>query len=230
MITPQTATLLIGSAKPAGDSTSEALGGYLMQRLAGHGLTIETHHVARALRSEARTAGLLAAIDRADLFVLAFPLYVDSLPYLTVQALERIAAHRQAQENAHPARFVAVANCGFPESHHNDTALAICRQFAAAAGFDWAGGLSLGAGTPFGGKPLEEAGGMARGVIAALDKTAAALAQSGTVPDEAITLMAKPFMPMRGYTLMGGMGWRMEGLRNGVYRRLRARPFANQSG
>lgn len=229
MNTPQTATLLIGSAKPIGDSTSEALGGYLMQRLADYGLTGETHHVARAVRSEARTAGLLAAVDRSDLFVLAFPLYVDSLPYLTVQALERIAAHRQAQENARPVRFVAIANCGFPEAHHNDTALAICRQFAAAAGLEWTGGLSMGAGTPFGGKPLEEAGGMARGVIAALDLTATALAKGDTVPDEAVAIMAKPFMPIRGYTLMGGMGWRMEGWRNGVYRQLRARPFANQS-
>lgn len=97
MNTPQTATLLIGSAKPIGDSTSEALGGYLMQRLADYGLTGETHHVARAMRSEARTAGLLAAVDRSDLFVLAFPLYVDSLPYLNSSGN---GAHRRASSGA----------------------------------------------------------------------------------------------------------------------------------
>ena len=227
MNAPKSATLLIGSAKPAGESSSEALGGYLMQRLAGQGIAVETQHVARALRSQTRTDALLASVDRADLFVLAFPLYVDTLPYLVVQALERIAAHRQAQASRRPAQFLAIANCGFPEAHHNDTALAICRQFAAAAGFEWAGGLALGSGTPFSGKPLEEAGGMAHGVIAALDLTAAALAQGNTVPDQAVAAMAKPFIPPRLYTLMGGMGWRMAGMRNGVYKKLRARPFTS---
>jgi hypothetical protein len=225
MTPPKTALLLIGSAKPAGESSSEALGVYLQGRLAEHGISAETRHVARALRTEARTQELLEAVDRADLTILAFPLYVDSLPYLVTAALERIAAHRQGQPSPAPASFLAIANCGFPEAQHNATALAICRQFADEAGFAWAGGLALGEGGAISGRPLAKAGGMAHNVLAALDLAAAALAEGEAAPAEAAALMARPFIPARAYMLMGGLGWLMQARRNRVLTRLAARPF-----
>lgn len=225
MTAPQTALVLIGSAKPAGASTSEALAAYLAQKLEASGVAVSAMHAARALRTQARTAELLAAVDRSDLFILAFPLYVDSLPYLATEALERIAAHRQAQPLPAPASFLAIANCGFPEAHHNATALAICEQFAAAAGFRWAGGLALGAGGAISGRPLAKAGGMVRNVVAALDLAAAALAEGEYVPAEAIARMARPFIPTRAYMLMGDLGWLMQARQNRVLARLAAQPF-----
>ena len=225
MTSPKTALLLIGSPKPAGESSSESLGTYLLERLAERGIHTETQHVARAMRTEARTQELLQAVDHADLFILAFPLYVDSLPYLGIEALERIAAHRQAQPSPTQAAFLAIANCGFPEVRHNDTALLICEQFAASAGFRWAGGLALGEGGAINGQPLAKAGGMVRNVVAALDLTAAALAEGEPAPAEAIALMARPFIPMRAYMLMGDIGWLRQARRNQVVTHLRARPF-----
>jgi multimeric flavodoxin WrbA len=188
-------------------------------------IEIATLHVARALRTETRTQELLHAVDRAGLFVLAFPLYVDALPYLATEALERIASHRQAQPSPSPASFLAIANCGFPEAQHNDTALAICQQFAGQAGFHWAGGLALGAGGAINGRPLAQAGGMARNVTRALDMTADTLAAGRPAPTEASVLLARPMMPLRVYTFMGDLGWRLQTRRNGVYRQLRAKPF-----
>lgn len=225
MTAPQNALFLIGSAKPAGESTSEALAGHLVQRLQAHGVETKMLHVARALRTETRTQELLKAVDVAALFVLAFPLYVDALPTLATEALERIAAHRQTQPSPTPAAFLAIANCGFPEARHNTTALAICQQFAVEAGFGWAGGLALGAGGAINGRPLAQAGGMARHVVRALDLTAAALAVGQPAPEEAVALLARPMMPLRAYTFMGDLGWRMQARRNGVYRLLRARPL-----
>lgn len=221
----KTALLLIGSAKLAGESTSEALGSYLLQRLQARGVACVAMHVARALRTEARAQELLQAIDRADLFILAFPLYVDSLPYLVTDALERIAAHRAAQAVERRPLFLAIANCGFPEAAHNATALAICRQFADAAGFAWAGGLALGEGGAIAGRPLAQAGGMARNVVAALDLAAAALAAGQSVPAAAAALMARPFIPARAYMLMGDIGWLAQARQHRVLRRLGARPF-----
>jgi hypothetical protein len=225
MTAPKNALLLIGSAKPAGTSSSEALGGYLMQRLNELGIDTTTMHVARALRTEKHTHQLLEAIDGSELLILAFPLYVDSLPFLLIQALERIAAHRSAQPDVRTVSLAAIANCGFPEAHHNHTALAICREFATQAGFTWSGGLAMGSGTPLGGRPLAEAGGMARYAIAALDLAAEALAAGEPVPDESMALMAQPMMSPRLYTFMGDVGWRIEALRNGVYRQLGERPL-----
>ena len=44
--------------------------------------------------SAERTKAMLDAMDAADLVLLAFPLYVNSLPAPVMNALEQIAAHR----------------------------------------------------------------------------------------------------------------------------------------
>jgi hypothetical protein len=164
-------------------------------------------------------------VDAADLFVLAFPLYVDALPYLATEALERITAHRQTQPSPTPTAFLAIANCGFPEAQHNTTALAICQQFAEVAGFRWAGGLALGEGGAINGQPLAQAGGMVHNVMAAMDLAAAALAEGESVPAETAALMARPFIPTRAYMLLGDIGWLRQARRNRVVTHLRARPF-----
>jgi hypothetical protein len=94
-------------------------------------------------------------VDAADIVILAFPLYVDGLPYLVTQAFEQIAAHRANETDVWLPLFLAIANCGFPEAAHNATALAICRQFADKAGFAWAGGLALGEGGAISGRSLK---------------------------------------------------------------------------
>lgn len=224
MIDTKQVLLLVGSAKRP-RSNSEALGSYLCQRLAVEGYRAETLLLSRALRSQSRQAALLSATDRAGLIVLAFPLYVDSLPYLVVKALEQIAAHRQGWVGEGGPRLVAVANSGFPEARHNDTALAICRRFAAEAGFRWAGGLALGGGEALGGRSPAEGGGMTRHVVGALDLAAAALAREEEVPPWAVEAMARPLIPARFYTWMGGLGWWLRARQHGVARRLRARPY-----
>lgn len=227
MTTEKSALLLIGSAKPAGHSTSEALGNYLLAQLEKAGFTPTTYHVHRALRTPARSQELLTAVDQSDLLILAFPLYVDSLPYLVINALELIAAHRQAQRRPTPTRFVALANCGFPEADQNETALAICREFARQSGLAWAGGLALGQGGAISGRPLAAVGGMARHVMCALDLTADALALGEPVPAAAVTLMAKPMMPAFFYTLMGNLGWHLQARTQGAFGHLRAQPLTD---
>lgn len=225
MNTPRTALLLIGSAKPKGESSSEALANHLAEGLRARGMQTETWHVAMAMRTPAQTRLFLQALNRADALILAFPLYVDSLPYLATLALERIAAHRQSQTEPRPGTFLAIANCGFPEVAHNATAVAICKHFSEEAGYAWAGGLALGMGGAIAGRALSEVGGMAHNVVAALDLAAEAIAQDIAVPEEAITLMAKPFIPTTGYMLMGDIGWLAEARRNHVLTRLGARPY-----
>lgn len=226
MTTAQKALLLIGSAKPAGQSTSEALGNYLLAQLRKEGFTPATSYLSRALRTPERRQELFTAVDQADLLLLAFPLYVDSLPYLVINALELIAAHRQTQPTPTPTRFIAIANCGFPEAHQNESALAMCQEFARQVGFVWAGGLALGQGGSLAGRPLAEVGGMARNVISALDLTASALAQGQPLPPDAVVLMAKPLMPAFFYRLMGNLGWHLQARKQGALGQLQARPFA----
>ena len=216
--------LWVGSAKRP-RSTSESLGTYLCERLGERGFETEMPLLHRALKSDQGREDLLAATDRADVVAIAFPLYVDSLPYLVIRTMELVAQHRQGRGEGKKQRLVAIANCGFPEAHQNDTALAICRQFAREAGFEWAGGLALGGGEAISGQPLPKVKGMARNVIGALDLTATALAEGKPVPQETIESMAKPITPAWMYTLLGGIGWKRQAKKHGTQKKLYDRPY-----
>jgi hypothetical protein len=217
--------LLLGSAKKP-RSNSESLGAYLIEQLNARGFESETILLHQALWTDEARAALFAAVDRADLVALAFPLYVDTLPYLVTKTLELIAAQR-ANGATKRQRLVALVNCGFPEARHCDTAIAICRQFARETNFDWVGGLALGGGEVLNGRPLRELGGMTRHVVRALDLTADALAKDEPIPQPAIDLMAKPLVPNWMYTLIGGYGWKQRAKKFGAEKNLRARPYYN---
>ena len=218
------AVLLVGSARPRGTGNSEALGSYLMARLAEGGVDTEIYHVSRCQRPDKERL-LLQAVNGADLFVLSTPLYVDALPYLVTRCAERIAAHRTAKPERSAVRFVALVNCGFPEWEHTRTALEICRVFARHAGLAWAGGLGLGGGEAIGGRPLEELGGQTRYLRRGLDLAAAALLAGRAIPEEVQALLARPMVPSRIYTALGTLGWLKAARRHGSLRRLRDRPL-----
>ena len=229
----RSAYLLVGSAKRGEESTSAALGGYLLEQLSGRGLATTSEAVHRALRTPGRTQEMLAAVDHANIFLLSFPLYVDTTPYLVTQALEAIAQHRAAASSGAPAGgeplFAAICNCGFPEAQHCTLALEICAQFARQARLRWAGGLALGAGGAIHGERPQPKG-MTHNVAAALDQAAAALAAGEEIPAAAIGAIAQPMMPNSLYVMMGNLSWHMTACSNKAWRRLGARPLVQGSG
>ncbi|MGA6992971.1 MAG: hypothetical protein WBX50_03645 [Candidatus Deferrimicrobiaceae bacterium] len=123
------------------------------------------------------------------------------------------------------ARFAAVINCGFPEARQCDTAIAFCRCFAKEAGMAWMGGLSLGGGGSIGGRPVQEAGGVARNARKALDLAAAALSKGEQVPGEAVSLMAKQTISPWLYTVIGDIGWRLKARKHKAGKRMKDRPY-----
>jgi len=218
------ALLLGGSPKPE-KSSSESLLVYLGEQLEKQGAQTETVRLIKAVRSEEATAELVAALAAADLVVLSFPLYWDALPGHVVRVFERVAAARAATTPATRPAFVAVVQGGFPEAEQNQVALQICRNFAAAAGLDWVGGLAMGGGGAIEGMPMSKAGSRVPSVVKALDMTAVALAAGDPVPDEAVRLMAKPAFPPVVLRFMGSWGLRGRYKKEGDGRGLKARPF-----
>lgn len=218
--------LVIGSPRQK-DSTSAALGNYLVKQLeAATEIEAETHYTHRAIRSEAKLDVALAALAGAELGIFAAPVYVDSMPAPAIRFLERAASFlAENPARATGQRFVALTNCGFPEAQHGDVMLEICRCFAEQTGFAWAVGLTLGAGEPLHGRPLEASGPMARSAMAALDEAARALAQGGDVPPEADALMRKPRIPPALYRRLGNLMWKRQAKKRGLAGQLRARPW-----
>ena len=141
--------------------------------------------------------------------------------------LTAIAARRDSGPASPRQRFVAIANCGFPEAAQNATALAICATFARQAGFDWAGDLGLGGGEGLvHGVELERVGGRARHAVAALDLAGDALSAGDPIPEAARELLASPAIPGWLYRGVGGLGWRLQALSFGMASSLGRRPYA----
>jgi hypothetical protein len=191
-----------------------------------------------SLRQSKGQQELLSAVEKADLLLLAFPLYVDSLPFLVTKALELIAAYRQSLETRKTQQLVAVVNNGFPEAHQNVLALAICHIFAVQSGITWAGGLMMGAGEALsGGESLTARSPShlpVHHVTAALDIAAAALGKGLPVPKEAEQKIARnpmpvlPFLAWRWLFMKMGRGyWHRRAAKFGVNKQdMLAQPFA----
>jgi NAD(P)H-dependent FMN reductase len=224
-VRPGRALLLVGSPRGS-ESTSAGIAAYLKALLEGRGLVVATERIRGRALAEPDPAGLCAQMKKADVVALVTPLYVDSLPAPVTEAFEVLARDRQATAWTSRPRFLAIANSGFPEAVHNDTALAICRQFAEQAGLDWIGGLGIGAGGMLGGAPLSELGGRARAVTTALALTADAIARGEVVPEEARRLVAKLPIPKWLYRFFGEWGFRQDAKRHGTLKRLGERPYA----
>jgi multimeric flavodoxin WrbA len=215
------ALLLIGS--PRGfSSTSNSLGSYLLEQLQNGGYGVEKVHVQTALRSKDKELEMLRQVANSDVVVLAFPLYVDSLPAALILALEKIADYRKTTTTASvkQTRFLVIVNNGFPESAQNATALAICQQFAKETGLIWAGGLSLGGGGVINGAPLEKAP-MCKNIRKALDLAADNLLHNQALSEEAAELMAKPVMPRAIYIFFSNRGWKSMAKKYGAQKKLR---------
>jgi hypothetical protein len=228
------ALLVVGSPKVNDPSTSAALGGFLVDRLKMRGWDTESLTLRANLNGAEGESELIARVDNADLILLVFPLYADALPYLVTKALTLIATHRRMGRDTSPKRLMAIVNSGFPETHQNAVALAICREFAVQNGFAWVGGLAFGAGGMIGAEPLADAkrsGPSVRHVISALEMTAARLADGLPVPAEAAGMLTKkPLYAAlfnRFYAWMGGRSFEKLAAKYGTSKdKLLAQPYA----
>jgi len=216
------ALLLIGSPK-RGKSTSEALGAYLIGRMRERGFETKTMSIAEALKSENDMDELLKVFDRSDITILSFPLYMDSLPYPSIKALERIAEHRKTGLQG-KKMFAALCNCGFPEAGQTESALALCRQFARETGLEWAGGLGLGFGKAIDGRSPGEIRGT-RHIMQSLDLAAEALCGGKPIPQEAVASMSKRQVPGWLYVLFGGLFWKKQARAHNATASMGDRPY-----
>lgn len=220
---------IVGSPK-ARNSSSEALGTYVVDQLVDARLKTRTAHVNKIFRTAKFTEEFLTAYDHADVVLLAYPLYVDTLPYLVTRTMEAIAAHRTQHPAPKPQRIACIGNCGFPEADHLSLSLEICQEFAREVGLEWLGGLAIGEGGAIDGEAVGTIRGRLRNQIAALDMLATAILSDASLPTEAVALAARPIIPQRLYTFMGTVGWNWMAHQNEVRHDLHAAPYARVDG
>ena len=235
----QNALLLIGSPKIKKSSTSGALGEYLIEILNSKGWNTEVITLKGSLRKEKTQIELCSAVDRSDLIILAFPLYIDALPFLATKALEVIAEHKKTLQFNKPQRIFTLVNSGFPEPHQNVLALAICRFFADQCGFFWAGALALGAGQAIiDGEELtatKRSGPPNQHIIESLNKAGVELTKGSVISPDIQNQFSKspiPLMPFWIWRWMfkkfGGKMWEGQALKNNIKKEeMYAKPYAD---
>lgn len=227
----QRAVILHGSVREAAHSTSRAIAEAMADALNVGGCTaVEIVHVNNFARVGTAPQQAAQKLAEADLLIIASPLYVDTLPALTMRALEMVRDVRRVADRGSlikPAapRVAAIINCGFPEAAQTRFALSLVREFAREAGYGFAGGWGIGEAEVIHGRPLTAAGRMARHVYEAILAAGTALAQGHPVDDAIVAEGSKPMMPHSALRMIGTMQWYWERHRLGqsVFS-LRARP------
>ncbi|MBS1158139.1 MAG: NADPH-dependent reductase [Proteobacteria bacterium] len=222
---PRTASILIGSARPKGQSTSESLARGLAAGLERAGVKTSLVRAISFVKDGHRADKALATLLGGELLVIAAPLYVDALPSLATHALERLGEQLGSQPHQVKS-VVGIINCGFPEAVHNRTALRILRAFAQASGLNWGGGLAMGAGEILHGKPLSAARFVMRAQSRALALAARDLAAGRGISPEASQQMARPLLPAFLFRWVAPFKWILQARSYGVsWTKLHERPL-----
>jgi hypothetical protein len=224
--------LVNGSPRPSGSAS-----GSILETIRGK---LGPEHRYTEVNARKSPGAAAACLDQ-DAIVIAFPLYVDSLPSRLLEWLlsfEALAAAPDAARSRRETAVFAICNCGFHEGAQTRTALRIVRNFALKSGFSWGGGLGIGTGGMINGmaKVPEEAW-IKREVSRGIAWIAGNVADWGASPGQARLAPTRDFdgsvrfvshaFPRFAYIMVANSGWRQEARANGLrVRELKARPIA----
>ncbi len=185
--------LLVGS--PKGEmSVSNNITSYILKKFQENGAKAQKIFISKEVRTDDALNKLVSKALDSDILILVSPLYVDSIPSITIKVLEEFYKLKK-DSYSKKQRFMAIFNCGFPEPNHNDLAMDICKKFASDSGLEWVGGVTIGMGPSLDGKSLEKSR-MARNLCSGLDIAVEALINGDSVPREAENIASKPLMPL----------------------------------
>ncbi|MCI5130008.1 MAG: flavodoxin family protein [Candidatus Electrothrix sp. EH2] len=205
----RTVLLLVGSPKLKKPSTSEVLGFSLLKKLEKRGWKTESLTLSESiLKGKEGQKVLFSAVKKAGIILLAFPLYIDTLPFLVIKTLELITRKKKEVMQPYCEKYLlAIINNGFPEAYQNAPALSVCQNFALESGMIWAGGLAMGAGEALlSGQPITGFKGYKSifrpplyHVNQALNLTATSLSYGHPVPGKAVQLMMQKPIPFMSF-------------------------------
>lgn len=96
-----------------------------------------------SLRTGKITKEIIEQLKKADTWVVAFPLYVDSLPSHLLACLKQLEKMTWKKPNLN---IYGIANCGFYEGNQAEPALNVLKNWCAKAGCAYKGSLGIGGG------------------------------------------------------------------------------------
>lgn len=145
---------------------------------------------------------LLAELRNADVWVFAYPLYVDGIPAHLLSCL--IQLEKVHQQN-HEIHVYGIVNCGFYEGIQAEFALGILQNWCVKTGLIWGGGIGVGGGGCLAMMPSAEHGhGPKAPIDRALDAMTGKILQCETQENQYVSVAFPRFL----YKIGAQAGWR----------------------
>ncbi len=195
---------MINASPKAKNSASEFLLDSFGHYLSGHTkvqITLRTHELQKEDINQ---------MMQCDIWVIAFPLYVDALPSHLLSCL--LELEQQMRQYRKKIILYALVNSGFYEAHQNIWALAVLKNWCKRAGIAWGQGMAVGGGgmlpgvknVPIGHGPLKNLGN-------AMKQMAQQVLQREAGDD----ILVKPNFPRFLYRRIADWGWTQQIKKNG---------------
>ena len=204
----------------------QSVSGLLIRLLQDHTHANIVTYQARRLSTLHDLSPVVEDIAAADVLLVVFPLYVDSLPAPLIKSLTLIQTALGERATKPSVKVYAVCNCGFYEARQTGLALQMVEQFAVRCGFTWGYGLGIGCG----GMLLGFADDMSKGPTANVDAALRELAESLQSSDiRSENQFVIPRFPRLLYQLGGNIGWLQMARANRLRGSLKAQPHQTGS-
>lgn len=154
-------------------------------------------------------------IKDSDMIVIAFPLYVDTLPSAVIEYLEEFDDWINLRGyKVDKIKLYGVVNCGFYEGEQTKIAIKILKNYCSSLGLKWAGGVGIGAGEFFSGSPnIPWQAKIKENARLALDSIKDSILKEECMKKE-VFVTAK--LNKRVFLIAGSYGWIYQGVKNGV--------------
>ena len=201
-----------GSPKSA-ESTSSALIKIMEEYM---GTIIDSFRAVELVRRE-DAHKVIADILKADVLLIVFPLYVDSLPAPLLKLLTQIEQAAKIYNSSLPTVY-SICNCGFYEAEHNSLALKMTRTFAKKIGAGYGYGLGIGCG----GMLAQMKKGPVDNVYAALRDLGNTITAENSKESEDV--FVTPKIPRFLYKIGGNIGWHQMAGKNNILKQIKAKP------
>ena len=209
--------ILIITGSPRKDiSVSHIFASYVKNRAERTGADVRLENLYSLLESPDGNGRLIRLLDLSDHLMVAFPLYIDCLPWAVTKAFEDIFAQKNRLA-AGKKSMSAIINCGFPEAEHNVVAADICRCFAFKAGMEWLGAAMVGAGHLANDEHLKPIRFITRRLRKAFDIITDDICSNKAISGEALELIKKPILPKWLYRIYMYVDTRQTLKKYGVY-------------
>lgn len=154
----------------------------------------------------------LEQISNCNVFVFAFPLYVDGIPSHLLRCLLQMEKYLSTDKNNEISVYTIV-NAGFYEGKQASIAIEMMKNWAEKANVKWGQGIGIGGGGMI---SMIEKSTDSQGPMKSVHTTLASLADNILSSKSSYELYTTPGIPRLVYKIGGEMGWRQAAKKNGL--------------